>query len=82
MEDKNFHTTLIKRLNTLISLNLDAPLQGKPISITKKVQRLYNLGLTPAEIGEILGKTTNYITAVIHGQSKKVTKKKGGKKRS
>lgn len=82
MEDKEFQACLIKRLNTIISLKLDIPLQGKSISITRKIHRLHDLGLTPAEIGSILGKPTNYITAVIHGQSKKVKKKTGVKKRS
>jgi len=75
MDDKEIQATIIKRLNTLISLTLELVSSDKSTSIAEKVQHLLNLGLTPAEVGEILGKPTNYITAVIH-RKKKIKKKK------
>ena len=75
MDDKEMQTTLVKRLNTLISLTLELVSSDKSKSIAEKVQHLLNLGLTPAEVGEILGKTTNYITAVVHRKKKRKKKK-------
>jgi len=75
MDDKEIQTTLIKRLNTLISLTLELVSSDKSTSIAEKVQHLLDLGLTPAEVGEILGKPTNYITAVVHSKKKRKKKK-------
>ncbi len=76
MDENKFQTILIKRLNTLISLVLDIASEEKAASITEKVSRLLELGLTPAEIAEVLGKQTNYVTAVIHRGKKRKTKGK------
>jgi hypothetical protein len=75
MDDKRFQTNLIKRLNILISLSLEVASQNKPLFIAEKVHRLHELGLTPAEIGEVLTKPTNYVTAVLHKKMKKLQKK-------
>lgn len=66
---------VIKRFNMLISLMLDIASRENPAPITEKVKRLLGLGLTPAEVGEILGKPTNYVTAVMHAKKKKGKKK-------
>ena len=75
MEDKKFQDKLLKRLDTLISLMLEVASDSNAISVTEKIQRLLKLGLTPAEIGEILDKQTNYITAVMHKNKKRIKKK-------
>ena len=71
MDENKVQTILIKRLNTLISLVLDIASEKSAASITEKVNRLSELGLTPAEIAEVLGKQTNYVTAVIHRGKKR-----------
>ncbi len=48
------------------------------LPISDKIERLSELGLAPAEIAEVLGKKTNYVTATISQNMKK--KKKGRKK--
>ena len=75
MDDSKFQTTLLKRFNTLISLTLELVSSDKSTSMAKKVQHLLNLGLTPAEVGEILGKPTNYVTAVMYSKKKKIKKR-------
>ncbi len=65
----------IKRLNILISLMLDIVSKENPAQTTEKVERLLGLGLTPAEVGEILDKPTNYVTAVMNTKKKKAKKK-------
>ncbi len=78
MDNKDFQTILIKRLNTLISLTLEVASSNKGISISEKIGHLRDMGLTPAEIGQIVGKNTNYISAVIH-KKKRGAKRKGTK---
>jgi len=75
MANVDFENKLLKRFNTLISLMLDIASTENAVSVTKKVDRLLSLGLSPAEIGEILGKPTNYVTAIMHSKKKKVKKK-------
>jgi len=76
MATNEFENKLIKRFNTLISLMLDIASKENSAPIASKIVRLLNLGLSPAEIGEVLGKPTNYVTAVMSTKKKK-TKKKG-----
>ena len=77
MDDAQRQETFIKRLNTLISLMADVALRGESASTSDKIQYLLELGLSPAEVGEVLNKPTNYITAIIH--RKKKGKRKGAK---
>ncbi len=57
---------LARRLDVLIFLQLD---RGYP-SMTEKVEKLSQAGLSSAEIGRIVGKPSNYITATL-SQGKK-----------
>jgi len=74
MEDAELQKIVIKRLNTLISLMSGIASSKDPTPISQKIHLLSGLGLTPAEIGEILNKSTNYITAITH-QKRKRSKK-------
>jgi hypothetical protein len=75
MKETQFHEVLIRRLDVLISLLLDAPAADSATSFSSKIRRLSELGLSPAEIGNILGKPVNYITATLSQQ--KAARKKG-----
>jgi len=75
MHDTEFQDKLLNRLNTLISVMLEVASDGNEVSVAEKIQRLLKLGLTPAEVGEILRKPTNYVTAVMHKNKKKVKRK-------
>jgi hypothetical protein len=57
---------LARRLDVLIFLQLD---QRYP-SMTEKVEKLSEVGLNSAEIGQIVGKASNYVTATL-SQGKK-----------
>lgn len=64
-KEKEYTELLVKKFNVLISLILD--LSGdKELSITEKVKKLSDYGLKPSEIGEILNKKPNYISAVVN----------------
>ncbi len=57
---------LARRLDVLIFLQLD---QRYP-SMTEKVEKLSQAGLSSSEIGRIVGKASNYVTATL-SQGKK-----------
>lgn len=54
---------IVKRLNAIINILLEtAELEGKPLSISKRIEMLDAAGLRPIEISKILGKTLSYTT--------------------
>lgn len=65
MESEEWQKTIIERLNILIALNLDATATEDLPTMKSKILRLHELGLPPSEIGQILGKATNYVSAVL-----------------
>ncbi len=71
MNEDQYQTAVLKRLDTLISLLLEPLPAGDSTSVSEKVRRLLNLGLGAAEVAEILGKPTNYVTAVIAKRKKR-----------
>ena len=75
MDGPEFEVTLVRRLDILISLMLDVGAGGPTVPISAKILRLLNLGLTPAEVAEIVGRSPNYVTAVIHTEKHKAKRK-------
>lgn len=75
MAKEDFGNKLLKRFNVFILLMAGMEVTGNPISVADKVHKLINLGLSPAEVTEILGKNTNYVTAITHSKKNKVKKK-------
>ena len=63
---------IIKRLNIVIALQLDALSDSDLTPTSKRIRRLNDLGLSPGDIGSILGKKANYVSAVI-GSGRKTT---------
>jgi hypothetical protein len=63
---------LARRLDVLIFLHLD---QSCP-SMTEKVEKLTQAGLNSAEIGRIVGKPSNYVTATLSQGKKRKGKNK------
>lgn len=66
---------IVKRLNILIILSLDAA-QTDGCSMADKIVRLNNFGVSPTDIAKILGKPLNYVTATL---SQRKTRKTKGK---
>jgi len=56
---------VIKRLDILILLNLEKTNNLTPTSMADKISKLSNYGISAAEIGKIVGKQTNYVTAIL-----------------
>jgi hypothetical protein len=79
MDNDSLLKEVISRLDVLIALQIETlggPEAARP---TTKIQRLSGLGLSPSEVAAIVGKPTNYVTAILSRQ-KKVRKRKEGKK--
>jgi hypothetical protein len=66
MENKDrINEEIIKRLNVLIMLTLEQSFSEKTQSITKKIHKLFDLSVTPADIAKIINKPLNYVTAIL-----------------
>lgn len=76
MKEDQFHREILRRLDVLISLQLDIPLADGRASIASKVNRLISLGLAPAEVASIIGKPVNYITAILATKKARAKKAK------
>jgi len=69
---------IVRRLDVLIQLMLDNLGDGTGMAIASKIYRLTDLGLSPAQTANILGKPTSYVTSTLH-RRKKGASRKGGK---
>jgi hypothetical protein len=62
---------VIKRLDVLIGVTLDAIGKEKILTTRDKILTLKATGLGPSEVGRILGVQTSYVTATIAQTKKK-----------
>jgi hypothetical protein len=56
---------VVLRLNVIIALQLEALSQSSKNPIATRIRKLAELGLSPSEIGTIVGKKANYVSAVV-----------------
>ena len=69
---------LVKRLDAIINILLEtAELEGKPLSVSKRIELLDAAGLRPVEISRLMGKTMSYVTVELTRIRK--SRRKGGK---
>lgn len=73
-QGEKFRSDLLRRLDVLITLLLEAPKADTRMNMTQKIVRLTELGLNPAEIARILDKPLNYVTGAL-SMRKRRTKK-------
>jgi hypothetical protein len=71
MEDARLLEKIIRLLDVLIVLELDKASGPGGMRIADKISRLKGIGLSPAEISDIVGKPLNYITATLSQRRKK-----------
>lgn len=64
---------LIKRVNILIAVSLECVGGKEAISTADKIVKLANIGVSSPDIARIIGKQTNYVTAIL---SQKKSKRK------
>lgn len=65
--------SLRKRLDAIILLLMENSADGAE-TVTRKVERLLDLGLEKPEVAEIIGKSVSYVSAIV------AKKRKGGSK--
>lgn len=76
MKDLDFQTQMLRRLDVLILLELERPRGEKPPTMTEKIERLMSFGLSMAEVADVIGKPTNYVTATISRRKKRLPGKR------
>ena len=64
-DDSSFQDKLIHRLNLIIYLLVARPNAGESPPISEMARRLSDMGLMPSQIGSILGKSSNYVSATL-----------------
>jgi len=74
MDNEKSNDQIIRRLDVLISLQLEFTLDRERVPISTKIKKLAELGLSASEISNILDKPLNYITANL--SKKRVNKNK------
>ena len=79
MSQEELLSEILKRLNVLISLELEKPLAETATSMSDRMARLHSLGLTASEIAVIVGKRTNYVTAYLAKRRASSDRKRGSK---
>jgi len=65
MDNEKILSQILRRLDILISLQLETSVEIKNVPISNKIQKLAKLGLTSSEIASIISKPINYVTATI-----------------
>lgn len=66
---------VLMRLDLIVSLLLEGQRGGKS-TVTDKVLRLRELGVSPSDIGRILRKPINYVTGILHRSDNRKGKSK------
>jgi hypothetical protein len=70
---------VVRRLDILIALTLDAAATGGIMQVADKIRRLSTIGASASEISRIIGKPLNYVTSTLSQQQK--AKKGSGTRR-
>ena len=74
MDQETLLTNVVRRLDILIALQLEAAGGPEGQRPSAKIRRLSEVGLSPSEVAAVLGKPLNYVTATL---SRKARAKKG-----
>jgi hypothetical protein len=76
--DDKFQSSILRRLDILIALQLDKP-GADGVATSGKIERLLSAGASPAEAAKIVGKPVNYVTAVLAMRSKRGHRSRKGR---
>ena len=72
---------LRRRLDAMIQLLLESA-AGGALTSSSKIEKLMAMGFTQAEVAQIIGKKTNFVTATVASKKKIAARKKASKKAS
>lgn len=76
MNNEKLFGQILRRLDILIFLQLETLSGKESVPISSKVLKLSEFGLSASEIANIIGKPTNYVTAIISKKRKKRDKRR------
>ncbi len=76
-DDDNFRSDLLTRLDVLVALLLERTEPEWKVSTSDKIVKLTGLGVVPADVARILGKSTNYVTAALAVRRRRKTPSNG-----
>lgn len=76
MNNEKLVGQILRRLDILIFLQLEALSGKESVPISSKVLKLSEFGLRASEIANIIGKPANYVTAIISKKRKKRDKRR------
>jgi len=65
MKQEEFYLEMLHRIDIIIALQLTTARAGKVASVTERILHLAELGLAPGEIGRLVGRKGNYVSAVL-----------------
>jgi len=70
-ETRGLLQAILERINVLIALQLESLPEMNGSSLSMRIRKLAELGLSPSQIGTILGKKANYVSAVLGGRGRR-----------
>jgi len=70
MNNEKIFNQIIRRLDIIISLQLEASLETEAVPISSKIKKLSELGISASDIASIVNKPLNYITATLSQKRK------------
>lgn len=76
MSNEKLFGQILRRLDILIILQLETISGTESVSISSKVLKLSEFGLSASEIANIIGKPANYVTAILSKKRKKRDKRR------
>ena len=71
VNDEVSGTAMLRRLDIMIALLLDMPRSDTKSNVTEKIVRLKELGVASADVGRILGKSSNYVTGALNARKRR-----------
>ena len=82
MDEDALLKQVVRRLDILIALQLEAIGGAEAARPAAKIQRLIDMGIASSEVAAILGKSLNYVTATVSRKRKRSRKGGSGNDRS
>ncbi|MGH9425519.1 MAG: hypothetical protein ACRD2L_04330 [Terriglobia bacterium] len=75
MNQDDFYQQMLHRLDIIIAVQLTMIRPDRVASVSERIVRLAELGLPPHEIGRLVGRKPNYVSAVLGSKRTRKTGK-------
>jgi hypothetical protein len=83
MEQAQYQQEVLKRLDRLIAIQVHQACRQEAPTVTQTIDYLLQMGLTPSETAQVVGKPTSYVSATQSNKRRRAQKKdnNNGKRR-